>query len=554
MATSDAAVPVLVVGAGPTGLTMAAELARYGIRCRLIDKGTGPTQLSKAIGMQARTLEILDNLGIIDEILAAGHVVHGLSGHVNARRIFHFTYHDLDSPYPLLLNIVQSDTERILGGLVARNGVTVEWQTELLGISQDATGVDATVRRPDGTNEEIRAQWLVGCDGARSFVRHALEMTFEGQTYDEYFALADARIDWHLPDDEIHAFVHPDGVLFVLPLGEGRHRLIVADKSRDADGDGSPDAPDPSFEDFQRAMEIRGPGDATLSDPGWMTAFHVNARVAGTHRVGRAFVAGDAAHIHSPVGGQGLNTSIQDAHNLAWKLAHVLHGDADESLLDTYDAERGPVAQSVIKMTNGLTHVLTLDNVEAQHVRNFLMPLVGHVHAVTSQIATQDSEIAVNYRHSPIVGEFRRGMFGQLRSAGGPHPGDRAPDVQPLVLQDGAGDRFFDVIRNATWHTLLLFEGDEPSDATRQMLAELGAAAERSYPGRLRAYVVSAEPGKGRIGDPDGLLHERYHAEDPSLYVIRPDGYIALRGRPPELDVLRQHLDRVLRRADPVAT
>ena len=554
VATSSAAVPVLVVGAGPTGLTMAAELARYGIACRLIDKGAGPTQLSKAIGMQARTLEILDNLGIIDEILAAGHVVHGLSGHVNARRIFHFTYDELDSPYPLLLNIVQSDTERILGGLVARHGIAVEWETELLDFTQDAAGVDVRVRRPDGTDEEIRAQWLVGCDGARSFIRHALDMTFEGQTYDEYFALADARIDWRLPDDEIHAFVNPDGVLFVLPLGEGRHRLILADKSRDVDGDGNPDAPDPSFEDFQRAMEIRGPGDTTVSDPGWMTAFRVNARVAGRHRVGRAFVAGDAAHIHSPVGGQGLNTSVQDAHNLAWKLAHVLNGDADESLLDTYDAERGPVAQSVIKMTNGLTHVLTLDNVGAQHVRNVIMPLVGHVDAVTRQIAAQDSEITVNYRHSPIVGEFRDGVFGQLRFAGGPRPGDRAPDVQPLVLQDDAGDRFFDVIRNATWHTLLLFEGDEPSEATRQTLAELAAEAERSYPGRLRAYVVAAEPGEGRIGDPDGLLHERYHAEDPSLYVIRPDGYIALRGRPPELEVLRQHLDSVLRRVAPVAT
>ncbi len=480
MAMSSSAVPVLVVGAGPTGLTMAAELARYGIECRVIDKGPGPTNLSKAIGMQARTLEILDNLGIVDEILAAGHVVRGLSGHVNERRIFHFTYHELDSPYPLLLNIIQSDTERILGGVVKRAGVTVEWKTELLEFTQDDGGVNAKVRRPDGTDEEIRARWLVGCDGARSFVRHALDLTFEGQTYDEYFALADARIEWRLPDDEIHAFVNPEGVLFVLPLREGRHRLIVADKSRDLDGDGSPDAPDPTFEAFQRAMEVRGPGDTTVSDPGWMSAFHVNARVAGKHRVGRVFVAGDAAHIHSPVGGQGLNTSVQDAHNLAWKLAHVVHGDADESLLDSYDAERGPVAHSVITMTNRLTQVLTLDNVGAQHVRNFIMPLVGHVHAVTRQIAAQDSEIVVNYRHSPIVGEFRDGRFGPQRFAGGPHPGDRAPDVRPLVLPDGRGVRFFDVIRNATWHTLLLFEGEQPSEATRQALTELATEAERT--------------------------------------------------------------------------
>jgi hypothetical protein len=315
----------------------------------------------------------------------------------------------------------------------------------------------------------------------------------------------------------------------------------VADKSRGEEG-----GPDPTFEDFVRAMEVRGPGDTTLSDPGWMTAFHVNARVAEQHRVGRVFVAGDAAHIHSPVGGQGLNTSVQDAHNLAWKLAHVVTGDADESLLDTYDAERGPVARSVIKMTNGLTHMLTLHNVEAQRVRNTIMPLLGHVHAVTRQIASQDSEIVVNYRHSPIVDEFRHGHFGQMRFAGGPRPGDRAPDVRPLVLPDGAGERFFDLIRNATWHTLLLFEGEGSSEASRRELAEIGAAAEESYPDRLRAYVVAAEGGEGRIGDPDGLLHDRYHADVPCLFVIRPDGYIALRGRPPDLDALRRHLDRSL--------
>jgi hypothetical protein len=301
-------------------------------------------------------------------------------------------------------------------------------------------------------------------------------------------------------------------------------------------------------------MEVRGPGDTTVSDPGWMTAFHVNARVAGQHRVGRVFIAGDAAHIHSPVGGQGLNTSVQDAHNLAWKLAHVVNGDADESLLDSYDAERAPVAQSVIKMTNGLTRVLTLDNVAAQHVRNFVMPLVGHIHAVTRQISEQDSEIVVNYQHSPIVGEFRNGQFGHQRFAGGPRPGDRAPDVRPLVLPNGAGDRFFDAIRNVTWHTLLLFEGEGPSDATRQELAEMAAEAEGMYPGRLRAYVVAAEPGDGRIGDPNGQLHERYHADDPCLFVIRPDGYIALRGRPPELESLRRYLDQILRPIDRAAS
>jgi len=540
---SRSALPALVVGAGPTGLTMAAELARFGVQCRIVDKGAGRTDLSKAIGMQARTLEILDNLGIVDEIIAAGHIVRGLSGHVKARRIFHFTYDELDSPYPFLLNIVQSDTERILGGLVERQGLSVEWQVELLGFEQDDAGVTARLRHADGREEEVRTDWLIGCDGARSYVREALEMPFEGETYNEYFALTDARLDWSLPDDELHAFVNPEGVLFALPLGDRHYRLIVADKARDGHAEGT----EPTFEDFQRALDVRGPGDATLSDPGWMTAFHVNARVAGEHRRGRVFLAGDAAHIHSPVGGQGLNTSVQDAHNLAWKLAHVIAGGADEKLLDSYEAERAPVARDVIKMTNGLTHMLTLHNVEAQHVRNTIMPLLGHVHAVGRQIASQDSEIVVNYRHSPLVDEFRAGRFGRMRFAGGPQPGDRAPDVGPLVLPDGTEGRFFDVLRGATWHTLLLFEGEAPNESTSAELGELAAAAEAEYGAAVRSYVVStSSSGDGKLQDSTGALHHRFHADEPCLYVIRPDGYIALRGRPPHRESLHEYLDRVL--------
>jgi 2-polyprenyl-6-methoxyphenol hydroxylase-like FAD-dependent oxidoreductase len=536
-------VPVLIVGSGPTGLTLAAELASHGVECRIIDKGDGPTSLSKAIGMQARTLEILDGLGIIDELLDAGHVVHGVSGHVKAKRIFHFSYDELDSPYPFLLNIVQSDTERILGSLVASRGVVVERQVELTGFEQDEDGVIATLQRRDGQHETVQAQWLVGCDGARSLVRGTLGMSFEGDTYTDYFALADARLEWPLTDQELHAFVSPDGVLFCLPLGDDHWRLIVADKTS---GD-RPEGSQPTFEDFQRAMETRGPGEARLSDPGWMTAFRVNARVAGRHREGRVFLAGDAAHIHSPVGGQGLNTSVQDAHNLAWKLAHVIHGHASEALLDSYDAERTPVAHAVIAMTNRLTHMLTLHNVEAQHVRNSLMPLLGRVPAVQHQMRDQDSEIVVNYRHSPLIDECNDGKFGVKRFGGGVRPGDRAPDVDGIVLPDGTSGRLFDLLRGATWHTLLVFEGEEPSEADARCLSDIAALVNERYGPLVRAHVVSESgpAGPQQIADPDGLLHHRYQADRPSAFVVRPDGYVAFRSRPPTDAAVAQYLERL---------
>jgi 2-polyprenyl-6-methoxyphenol hydroxylase-like FAD-dependent oxidoreductase len=540
---SSSTLPVLVIGAGPTGLTLAAELARHGVECRIVDRGDGPTNLSKAIGMQARTLEILDGLGIIDDILDAGHVVHGVSGHVKEKRIFHFSYDELDSPYPFLLNIVQRDTERILGEFVSSLGLTIEWHVEVVGYEQDEDGVVATLQHPDGRQETVHAQWLVGCDGARSFVRQAIGTSFEGDTYTDYFALADARLEWQLTNQELHAFVSPEGVLFALPLGDDHYRLIVADKAS-AD---RPEGTQPTFDDFERAIATRGPGGAKVSEPGWMTAFRVNARVAGNHRDGRAFLAGDAAHIHSPVGGQGLNTSVQDAHNLAWKLACVINGHASETLLDSYDAERMPVAHAVITMTNRLTHMLTLHNVEAQHVRNSLMPLLGRVPAIQHQMRDQDAETVVNYRHSPLVDEFSDGHFGIRRHAGGVRPGDRAPDVQPIGLPDGTTGRLFDVMRRATWHTLLIFEGEDPSEDDARCLSELAEYAEQRYPQLVRAFVVSESGGSGlnRITDEEGLLHHRYHADRPSAFLIRPDGYVAFRSRPPTDNAIAQYLDRL---------
>ncbi len=538
--------PVLVVGAGPTGLILAAELIRHGATCRIIDKAAGPTPFSKATSVQARSLEMFDDLGIVDEALSAGSKSHGVNIYHGNNRLLHVSYDELESPYPFLLNIPQSTLEGVLGDFVTSVGLQVEWNTELTGFTQDAEGVTATLRGPDGHEETVRAAWLVGCDGAHSVVRHTLDIAFAGKSYTQWFGLADATLHWGLRHDELHGFVHPTGLFFAIPLpGEERFRVVMEAEVPPVDRE-------LTLEDFQAALDQRGPGNASLSNPGWMTPFKVNARRAATYRVGRAFIAGDAAHIHSPTGGLGLNTGMQDAYNLAWKLALVVRGLADATLLDSYEAERTPVADAVLRLAGRLTTMLTLTNPVSQQLRNHLMPMLSGLGALQHQIAVQDSQLSIDYDSSPIVSEYHHGRFGHLRFAGGPKAGDRAPDSGPLQTADGTAVRLNDLQRGVH-HTLVLFGGPEPDAATWQDLIAIQRAAREQRGGPIQAYIVVDGTGvpdelageTSVVLDAEAAAHRRYQADLPSLYLIRPDGYIGFRSRPADRTALATYLTRI---------
>lgn len=540
--------PVLVVGAGPTGLILAAELIRHGTTCRIIDKAAGPTPLSKATTVQARTLEMLDDMGIVDETLSAGSKSHGVNIYNGTDRLLHVSYDELESPYPFLLNVPQSTLERVLGDFVTSVGLEVEWGTELIGFTQDAEGVTATLRDADGQEETVRAAWLVGCDGAHSVVRHVLDIGFEGKSYTQWFGLADATLRWALRHDELHGFVHPTGLFFAIPLpGEERFRVVMEAEEPPVDTE-------LTLEDFQAALDQRGPGNATLSDPGWMSPFRVNARRAATYRVGRAFIAGDAAHIHSPTGGLGLNTGMQDGYNLAWKLALVIRGLADATLLDSYEAERTPVADAVLGLAGRLTTMLTLTNPVSQQLRNHLMPMLSGLGAVQHQIAVQDAQLSIDYGSSPIVSEHHHGRFGPVRFAGGPKAGDRAPDSGPLQTADGTAVRLYDLLRGVH-HTLVLFGGPEPDAASWQDLIAIEQAAREQRGASIQAYVVvdgTSIPDElagesGVLLDTEAAAHHRYQADLPTLYLIRPDGYIGFRSRPADRTALTTYLTRIFR-------
>ncbi len=554
----------LVVGAGPVGLMMAGELARHGLSCRIVDQNEGPSTTSKALGVHSRTLEVFEDVGVLDEAFARGRRVHGNNVYADGKRLVHVSFDELDAPYPMVLDLPQSDTEAILERLAASRGVTVERRTRLTALAQDEGGVRAVL---DGGREEVRARWLLGCDGAHSTVRHALDVTFDGAAYEDVWMAADVAIDWSLPDDEFHAFLSPDGALVVFPLPAPSRARIIYDRPGDAAPAGEaaarlPPVAPPTLEDVQATLAARTGLPVTASDPRWLVGFRIHRRIASAYRKGRVFLAGDAAHIHSPIGGQGMNTGIQDAYNLAWKLALVTRGAAHPWILDSYQAERHAIAAATVQGTDLATQVVTLRHPAARWARDRLAEVLSSLEVVQQRAVRAATQIAVGYRKSPIVEEHRGSLLaGHLGMGGpeqpslaewrdfgaGPHPGDRAPDAR----YDG-DRRLFDLIRG-TRHTLLLFDGAASTPEGYRTLASIAGRVRQRLGDHVAVHVVvprAARPAELAqeipvVLDPDGALHRRYGAGCECLYLVRPDGYVAFRSQPADAAALDAYLARI---------
>jgi 2-polyprenyl-6-methoxyphenol hydroxylase-like FAD-dependent oxidoreductase len=347
---------VLVVGAGPVGLTLAAELKRYGVSVRIVDKASSRTDKSKALVVWSRTLELLARAGCAEAFVAAGCKVVAVNLNAGGRPLGRVTFDAVDSPYPYALMLPQSDTERLLEEHGAALGVTVEREVELTTFVADGEGATAELRHADGRIETVRADWLVGCDGAHSAVRHGLGFTFEGDTLRSDWVLADVHLAGvPVPSSELAMYAHAEDVLALFPIAPGRYRVIA-----DVGDTGAAPPAEPTLDEVQALLDRRGPGGIAASDPIWLSAFRINERKVKSYRAGRVFLAGDAAHVHSPAGGQGMNTGMQDAFNLAWKLAMAARGVAGERLLASYDAERSAVGDMVLRNAGRLTAAATM--------------------------------------------------------------------------------------------------------------------------------------------------------------------------------------------------
>jgi 2-polyprenyl-6-methoxyphenol hydroxylase-like FAD-dependent oxidoreductase len=508
----------LIVGAGPTGLTMAHELARDGITCRVVDKSAHRAMESRAIAIHARTLETFELIGLADDFLNIGQRITGVNIYGDSGRIGHARFGGLDTRFAYVLGVPQDETERIIEEHVTQHGVRVERKTELVAVAQHEGGISARLRTGD-REEEVAADWLLGCDGAHSAVRDQLAIAFSGGTYPEHFVLADVRVAGDLDHNEAQVWLEREGALAFFPLPEDRWRLIITNSPADWRGE-------PSLAQCQALVDERGRGGLRLTDPRWSAVFRIHRREAARFRNGRVFLLGDAAHIHSPVGGQGMNMGIQDAFNLAWKLSLVIRGAGKPDLLDSYQAERRPVDEAVMRRTDRATRLVSLHGSVGRFVRDHLMSLLTRIPAVAEKIGEGISGLAVNYRHSPIVENHADGM-------GGPAAGDRAPDAVLARADGGASLQLYNLFAEHR-HALLLC-GDLPETALSKL---------PSYPQRDLAVHRIAPQGtaSGELVDRDGAVAARYGSE-PAAYLIRPDGYVAFRS---DANAVSTHLPRYL--------
>jgi len=533
---------VLIVGAGPVGLTLAAGLRHHGLSCRIVDKSPLPSDKSKALVLWPRSLEMLEDMGAVAPFLAAGRPAHGGAIYDGRKRLVHLTF-EFDSPFPYALMIPQNDTERLLAEHAAGLGVQVERGVELTALATGVAGARATLRRADGASEEIEVPWLVGCDGAHSAVRHLLGVEFEGEAEPNDWVLADVHVQGDLPPDEVTIFFHEEGVLFLFPIRGERFR-IVADVGLAASLD---HPPDPPLAEVQRLVDERGPGGLLLRDPVWLAGFRIHERKVGHFRHGRVFLAGDSAHIHSPAGGQGMNTGMQDTYNLAWKLALVQRGQARDALLDSYDLERGAVAEMVLRNAGLMTRAATLRNPLAQQLRNRAYALLGSLDVVQHRIGEAMSELAIHYRDSPLSGEHRGRAAHAWLLGGGVRPGERMPDAE-LVRSDGSVVRLFQ-LQAGPPHTLFLLAGVEAPAEQVAPLTQIADAVRARWGELVRAFVVlpeeeagGARPPEGTLRDPAQQLHRRLGAGSPTLVLVRPDGYVGFRSQPASAEALIDHL------------
>ncbi|MDQ0960922.1 2-polyprenyl-6-methoxyphenol hydroxylase-like FAD-dependent oxidoreductase [Streptomyces sp. B4I13] len=554
-ATTEAAgtTDVLVVGAGPVGLSAAAELRRHGVRCRLVDRLPERLPYATAVGIQPRTLEIWDRMGLARTMLEAAAVLRGQLIYVNGREQARI---DLvlppEVPYEFAA-LPQYETERLLEEYVAGLGTLIERGTELLSFTQDEDGVTARLRTASGAEEELRAGYLIGCDGAHSTVRKGLGLAFEGAAFAEEYMLGDVEADWDMPHGYgIRSLHHAadgstDDALICVPLpGHGRYRmsmLVPPELSTGARG-GSPGRTDngpstgtgtgaeagaeagaaegdgvshgleggrtPELHHLQAVVDRLAPRPAVLSRLRWSSVFRISHRIVDRYGEGRVFVAGDAAHIHPPTGAQGMNTGIQDACNLAWKLASVIHGEAGPALLTTYDAERRPVGEEVVGRT--VRHATRGMEADPDDPRTVLL---------------REAQLLIDYRDGPLATDPHG-------PPGAPQPGDRAPDCRGLTAPASAYPwRLLDVLRHRPGHVILLY-GAGLTDLAAIAEAGLHTAAVAG------AVTVAVLDGDTAPSAPDALpvpayrdtadeFARLYRPDGPTGFVVRPDGYLAAR-------------------------
>ena len=529
---------VLVVGGRTTGLMMSVELARRGIPVRCIDKSSAIDPHVRANLIHSRTLEILLSLGLVDKATEGSVAEEGLAYYRNGQLVGESLHQPIDSPFPFGMSQSQAHLEAVLEAHLREYGVEVERGVALTALEQDDNGVNASFQRADGAQETEHYQWLIGCDGAHSEVRHLTGCDFPGEVDPFPYILGDVVVDGDLERGRGHVFFHDNGELFLFSTLPGERRLICANLAAGETTEGAP-----TLQQLQDVVSERGISSMRLRDPRWLAYFHINYRLAPHYRQGRVFLAGDAAHIHSLLAGQGMNTGIQDAYNLGWKLALVARRHAPEGLLDSYEAERRQVGENVVGMTRDITQAVEQYADLSEEERSKLISHMFTPEPERLNAARHLQEVDLDYHASPIslevAGEF----------SGGISPGKQCPEAGPLLVNDEPTTLL--QLKDLSAYRLFLFQG-QPANADLKHLQRIADGAVSRYGQWLTPYIVTAEETAGSpvtgsklniILDQEGAMHRKFEANTACLYLIRPDGYVAYRSR--ELDSTAKYFDHM---------
>jgi 2-polyprenyl-6-methoxyphenol hydroxylase-like FAD-dependent oxidoreductase len=497
---------VLVVGAGPTGLMLANQLVRRGVRTMIIDRHAGPSVQTRALGVQARTLEIYSKLGIVQRALELGKRATGANIWSLGRRAARIPLGAIGldiSPYPFLLILGQDDNERLLGEALRDHGTAVNWNTELVGLAQETGHVRAALRQADGSMREITAAWVAGCDGAHSAVRDLSGIAFQGAPYEHVFFVADTQVTGTMVPDELNVYLWREGFHLFFPMRGTDHWRIVGIVPPELRG-----RKDLTFEDVVPSVRQEAGSGLAFQQCTWFSTYRIHHRRAEHFLDRRCFLLGDAAHIHSPVGAQGMNTGLQDAYNLAWKLALVVSGRAAAALLGSYEDERIPVATQLLSTTDRAFSLIVSDNWLAGLFRTrVLVKIVGFAMGFdrVQKLAFRTiSQTGIHYRNSPAS----ETLPGVPETA--PRAGDRFPWLRLKFQTDGPVEDLFARLDDTRFNLILI--GQPAPSGGIPALGEL-----------LRIHAVPGDPDNDRELVRAGIPR-------PSFYLLRPDGHIGVAG------------------------
>ena len=503
---------VLIIGAGPTGLALACQLIRYGVDFVIIDKKETTTPHSKAIGVQARTLEIYEQVGLADKLVSLGAKAEGARLFVGGEQRGEIDFRDIGkglSPYPFVLIVEQGKHETMLYEYIKAHAHDVRWQTDLENFTQSESGVSANIENPNGGTEIVEAKYLVACDGAKSMVRHSLGLEFSGSTFERMFYVADVKIDWKYGSGGLFAFLMRNNLLIVFTMdGDKRYRIVGTFPEEFARDEG-----DVLYEEIEEQVRKDAEIDFDIINVHWFSTYKVHTRHVDKFSVGRCFLAGDAAHIHSPAGAQGMNTGIQDGYNLAWKLAWVLKGHASGELLNTYNEERLPNAETLTRTTDRFFGLVADPNPFMAFVRMHIFPFaarfVSGLKAVRRFVFPRISQIAINYRNSSL--SKNDGSF-KIKA------GDRMPYFEI------EGSSIYDRMHEAKFH--LIAFGDDGFVKVDEDLEDIVD---------IRNLPLTTE------------ISDVFGSGKPFIVLARPDNYIGLISSDVSFDAVRNYFNLIIR-------